>query len=159
MRAERTRHDGWNESIQPNFASKLPLVHFSRKAVCSSAEAVPNDTAFVSTTESPAAMATFQAAIEEAEYQKNGCKSLLFSQKAALHFQLHFGCGSGSLCPEQRLREHLVLKYPSVSVRVLFLKCSLCIIHRQYYFCLGTSGIIPQRLKIIIPLTFMPKKN
>lgn len=88
--------------------------------------------------------------------------------EAKVAFQLHFGCDPGRLRSwvpvpwtetVKGILEHLVLKCPFISVKLLFLKCSLCIIHHQFSFCLDTSGIIPQRLKIIIPLTFLHRKN
>lgn len=126
---------------------------------------------FITREESPARVTTFQAAIEGKESIKRigtNCYSHVKQAEVKVAFQLHFGCDPWRLRSwvpvpwsetVKGILEHLVLKCPFISLRLLFLKCSLCIIHHRYYFCLDTSGIIPQWLKIIIPLSFLHRKK
>lgn len=126
---------------------------------------------FIARAESPATITTFQAVMEGKESIKRigiNCHVHVKQAEEKVTFQLHFGCDLGRLRSwvsvpwtetVKGILERLVLKCPFIPARLLFLKCSLCIIHHQYYFCLDTLGIIPQRLKIIILLTFLHRKN
>lgn len=149
-------------------------MYFSWKEDCEvcSRQGLPlNNMVFIISTERLAIVTTFQAGMEGKESIKRiGTNSYVHVKQAEAQvaFRLQFGCDPGRLRSwvtvpwtetVKDILEHLVLKCPFISVRLLFLKCSLCIIHNQYYFCLDTSGIIPQWLKIIIPLSFMHQKK